>query len=124
MRLSDSCRSIAIFAMFVMRAVSAVSLGDGSRASRMKTVNVPRTGGRAPSIGSDQQARAFVDLGFRLGFGGAATFDRALQIRELARSLPLSAIVVETDSPDIPPHWLYRTAAQRAETMLDQPAPR
>lgn len=74
--------------------------------------------------GSDQQARAFVDLGFRLGFGGAATFDRALQIRELARSLPLSAIVVETDSPDIPPHWLYRTAAQRAEgqTSRNEPA--
>jgi TatD DNase family protein len=29
--------------------------------------------------------------------------------------LPLSAIVLETDSPDIPPHWLYRTAEQRAD---------
>lgn len=64
--------------------------------------------------GSEQQARAFVDLGFRLGFGGAATFDRALQIRALLRSLPLSAIVVETDAPDIPPQWLYRTASERA----------
>ncbi|HPG80960.1 MAG TPA: TatD family hydrolase, partial [Piscinibacter sp.] len=54
-------------------------------------------------------------LGLRLGFGGAATFERALQIRELARSLPLEALVVETDAPDIPPHWLYRTAGQRAE---------
>lgn len=74
--------------------------------------------------GSAQQAQAFVELGFRLGFGGAATFDRALQIRELARALPLSAIVVETDSPDIPPHWLYRTAAQRAagQTSRNEPA--
>ena len=54
--------------------------------------------------GSAQQARAFVELGFRLGFGGAATFDRALQIRELARTLALDSIVVETDAPDIPPH--------------------
>ena len=30
-------------------------------------------------------------------------------------SLPLSVIVMETDSPDIPPHWLYRTAEQRAD---------
>ena len=64
--------------------------------------------------GSEQQAREFVKLGFKLGFGGAVTFDRALRIRRLAVELPLSAIVLETDSPDIPPHWLYRTAQQRA----------
>lgn len=74
--------------------------------------------------GSAQQAQAFVGLGLRLGFGGAATFERALQIRELARSLPLEAIVVETDAPDIPPHWLYRTAAERAagQATRNEPA--
>ena len=64
--------------------------------------------------GSEQQARQFIELGFRLGFGGAVTYDRALQLRRLATTLPLSALVLETDAPDIPPHWLYRTAAQRA----------
>ncbi|MFT3665172.1 TatD family hydrolase [Piscinibacter sp.] len=64
--------------------------------------------------GSAQQARGFVERGLKLGFGGAATFERALQIRELARTLPLEAIVTETDAPDIPPQWLYRSAAQRA----------
>jgi len=64
--------------------------------------------------GSDQQAQEFVRLGFKLGFGGAVTFERALQLRRLAAELPLSALVLETDSPDIPPHWLYRTAEQRA----------
>ncbi|HKX43188.1 MAG TPA: TatD family hydrolase [Burkholderiaceae bacterium] len=64
--------------------------------------------------GSEQQALAFVERGFRLGFGGAMTFDRALNIRALARTLPLDAIVLETDAPDIPPQWLYKTAAQRA----------
>ncbi len=64
--------------------------------------------------GSLQQAREFVRLGFKLGFGGTVTFDRALQIRRLATELPLDALVMETDSPDIPPHWLYRTAGQRA----------
>ncbi len=63
--------------------------------------------------GSAQQAAEFVALGFRLGFGGTVTFDRALQVRRLARELPLSALVLETDAPDIPPHWLYRTAQQR-----------
>ena len=64
--------------------------------------------------GSEQQARALIGMGFKLGFGGAVTFERALQLRRLASTLPLSAIVLETDAPDIPPHWVYRTAEQRA----------
>lgn len=68
--------------------------------------------------GSVQQAQAFVALGFKLGFGGALTFESALQLRLLASALPLEALVLETDSPDIPPWWLYRTAAQRAQGHL------
>jgi TatD DNase family protein len=64
--------------------------------------------------GSEQQAKAFIDLGFKLGFGGALTYDRALQLRRLAATLPLESIVMETDAPDMPPHWLYKTAEQRA----------
>ena len=58
--------------------------------------------------GSFQQAGAFVDQGMRLGFGGNVTFERARQIRRLAAQLPLEALVVETDAPDIPPAWLYK----------------
>ncbi len=57
--------------------------------------------------GSFQQAQGFIDLGFKLGFGGAMTFTRALQIRRLAATLPLQAIVLETDAPDISPAWLH-----------------
>lgn len=57
--------------------------------------------------GSFQQAQNFIDLGFHLGFGGAMTFTRALQIRRLALELPLSAIVLETDAPDIAPSWIH-----------------
>jgi TatD DNase family protein len=75
----------------------------------------PVIGGIAHAFnGSEQQAEAFVGLGFKLGFGGAMTFERALQIRRLAESLPLDALVLETDAPDIPPQWLYRTASERA----------
>lgn len=63
--------------------------------------------------GSAQQADACLSLGLKLGFGGAVTFERALQLRRLAAQLPLEALVLETDAPDIPPHWLYRTQAQR-----------
>lgn len=64
--------------------------------------------------GSLQQAHAFIALGFKLGFGGALTYARALQLRRLATFLPMDAIVLETDAPDMPPHWLYKTAQQRA----------
>ncbi|MFP5392488.1 MAG: TatD family hydrolase [Gammaproteobacteria bacterium] len=57
--------------------------------------------------GSFQQAQTFIDLGFKLGFGGAFTFTRALQIRRLATQLPLEAIVMETDAPDIAPAWIH-----------------
>jgi TatD DNase family protein len=64
--------------------------------------------------GSAQQAAAFVERGFALGFGGAMTFERALRIRALAAALPAGALALETDAPDIPPQWLYRSAAERA----------
>lgn len=57
--------------------------------------------------GSFQQAQAYIDAGFKLGFGGNLTFTRALQIRRLAAELPLSSLVVETDAPDIAPSWVH-----------------
>ena len=89
----------------------------------LRRIAVP--GGIAHAFnGSQVQADQFVALGFRLGFGGAMTFERALQIRRLAIKLPDGAIVLETDAPDIPPQWLYRTAPQRAagELARNEPA--
>ncbi|MEI7842229.1 MAG: TatD family hydrolase [Gallionellaceae bacterium] len=58
--------------------------------------------------GSRQQADEFIKLGFKLGFGGAMTYERATKLRELAATLPLEMIVLETDAPDIPPAFLER----------------
>lgn len=58
--------------------------------------------------GSRQQAEEFIKLGFKLGFGGAMTYSRATRLRELAATLPLDSIVLETDAPDIPPDFLER----------------
>jgi TatD DNase family protein len=85
----------------------------------------PVGGGIAHAFnGSEQQAGAFVELGFRLGFGGAVTFERALRIRRVGRAVAPTAIVMETDSPDIPPQWRYRTAEARAAgaAMRNEPA--
>ena len=76
----------------------------------------PVRGGIAHAFnGSLQQAEVFIQMGFALGFGGAITYERSLRLRDLARQLPLSALVLETDAPDIPPQWLYQTAEQRAQ---------
>ena len=76
--------------------------------------------------GSMQQAQQFVELGFALGIGGAMTFERALQIRRLATEIDLSALVLETDAPDISPEWLAKGARnepyevlQIAQTLAD-----
>ena len=70
----------------------------------LRRIEVP--GGIAHAFnGSRQQADMFVSMGFKLGFGGAMTFDGSRRIRELAATLPLDAIVLETDAPDIPPTW-------------------
>jgi TatD DNase family protein len=80
----------------------------------LRQVNV--MGGIAHAFnGSEVQAQAFIGLGFVLGFGGALTFERATQLRRHAMQLPLEALVLETDAPDIPPQWLYRTAQARAD---------
>jgi len=71
----------------------------------LRRIAVP--GGIAHAFnGSRQQAEEFIKLGFCLGFGGAMSFSGSTRIRHLAATLPLAAIVLETDAPDIPPAWL------------------
>ncbi len=92
--------------LHVRRSVDAVLQG-------LREIEV--AGGIAHAFGgSRQQADQFLQLSFKLGFGGALTYERATRLRALATALPAHAIVVETDAPDIPPQWLYASAAQRA----------
>ncbi|WP_196221562.1 TatD family hydrolase [Sansalvadorimonas verongulae] len=58
--------------------------------------------------GSEQQAKAFLDLGFKLGIGGSLTYERAKRLRRQVTDLPLNAFVLETDAPDIPPAGLEK----------------
>ncbi|PTD97981.1 TatD family hydrolase [Pseudothauera lacus] len=71
---------------------------------------LPVRGGIAHAFnGSRQQAEAFIALGFKLGFGGAMSYPGSRRIRELAATLPLDALVLETDAPDMAPAWAPRT---------------
>lgn len=82
--------------------------------------------------GSLQQARQFIDQGLKLGFGGTVTYEGSTRIRRLARELPLDAIVLETDAPDIPtarhrgernsPEYLPEVLHALAEVRGEDPA--
>lgn len=83
--------------LHVRRAVDAVL-------KQLRRIEV--AGGIAHAFnGSRQQADMLLAMGFRLGFGGSMTFSGSTRIRALAATLPLEAIVLETDAPDIAPAW-------------------
>lgn len=52
--------------------------------------------------GSEQQARQFIELGFKIGVGGVITYPRANKTRQAIRQLPIESLVLETDAPDMP----------------------
>lgn len=82
--------------------------------------------------GSRQQAERYLAMGFRLGFGGMLTFARSTHLRRLAQDLPLSAIVLETDAPDMTvashrfqrnsPEYMPEVLASLAELRDEAPA--
>ncbi|MCL4183139.1 MAG: TatD family hydrolase, partial [Burkholderiaceae bacterium] len=73
--------------------------------------------------GSLQQAGQFLGLGMALGFGGAMSYSRALQLHRLVRELPPEAHVLETDAPDIPPEWIspMRSGVSRPPSGVSRP---
>jgi TatD DNase family protein len=68
---------------------------------QIKAVSFDQGGIMHAFNGSLQQAQQFIDLGFKLGFGGMLTFERSSKLRKLATTLPLDALVLETDAPDM-----------------------
>ncbi len=61
----------------------------------------PRGGFVHAFNGSLDQASQYIDLGFKLGFGGMLTYERSRKLRRLAKELPLESMVLETDAPDM-----------------------
>jgi len=82
--------------------------------------------------GSVQQAYQYIDLGFRLGFGGMLTFERSRKLRALAAELPPESLVLETDAPDMTvathrgernsPEYLPECLRALAEVRGEEPA--
>ncbi|WP_336219591.1 metal-dependent hydrolase [Citrobacter amalonaticus] len=68
----------------------------------LKRQDLPRTGVVHGFAGSLQQAERFVQLGYKIGVGGTITYPRASKTREVMARLPLDALLLETDAPDMP----------------------
>lgn len=71
-------------------------------ALHLKRHNLPRTGVVHGFAGSLQQAERFVQLGYKIGVGGTISYPRASKTRDVMAQLPLSALILETDAPDMP----------------------
>ncbi|MDR9468508.1 TatD family hydrolase [Marinospirillum sp.] len=69
---------------------------------RLRQLQLPQGGLAHAFSGSQQQAEKLVELGFKLGLGGALTYPRAQKLRRVAANLPVSSFLLETDSPDMP----------------------
>lgn len=68
----------------------------------LKKHALPRTGVVHGFSGSLQQAERFVQQGYKIGVGGTITYPRASKTRDVMARLPLSALLLETDAPDMP----------------------
>ncbi|ACO77441.1 TatD-related deoxyribonuclease [Azotobacter vinelandii CA] len=69
----------------------------------LKRLRPPRAGIVHAFSGSREEAREYLKLGFRLGLGGAPTWPQANRLRKVVAELPLEAVVLETDAPDMAP---------------------
>lgn len=69
----------------------------------LKRLRLPRAGIVHAFSGSHEEAREYLKLGFKLGLGGAATWPQARRLSRVIAELPLDAVVLETDAPDMPP---------------------
>ena len=52
--------------------------------------------------GSYQQAKGYLDLGFKLGVGSTISYSRAKKTINTIKRLPLTSLVLETDAPSMP----------------------
>lgn len=71
-------------------------------AMHLKRHALARTGVVHGFSGSLQQAERFIQLGYKIGVGGTITYPRASKTRDVMAQLPLDALLLETDAPDMP----------------------
>ena len=94
---------LQLAADFQLPALLHVRRSHAQVIATLKRFRLQRSGIIHAFAGSREEAREYLKLGFKLGLGGAATWPQALRLRKVIVDLPLDAIVLETDSPDMAP---------------------
>ena len=70
----------------------------------MREEGAERAGGVLHCFTESQEvADAAMEMGFYISFSGIVTFKNAVELKEVARSIPLERMLVETDSPYLAP---------------------
>ena len=88
---------------FQLPALLHVRRSHAAVIATLKRIRLPRGGIIHAFAGSQEEAREYIKLGFKLGLGGAATWPQALRMHKVIAGLPLDSVVLETDSPDMAP---------------------
>ena len=94
---------LELAAEFELPALLHVRRAHAATIATLKRFRLKRGGIIHAFAGSQEEAREYIKLGFRLGLGGAATWPQANRLRQVVAGLPLDAIVLETDAPDMDP---------------------
>lgn len=94
---------LALAAEFELPVLLHVRRAHAPMVAMLKRYKLRRAGIVHAFSGSWEEAQEYMRLGFKLGLGGAGTWPQALRMQRVLKQLPLQAIVLETDSPDIPP---------------------
>jgi TatD DNase family protein len=88
---------------FQLPALLHVRRSHAAVIATLKRIRLPRGGIIHAFSGSREEAHEYIKLGFKLGLGGAATWPQALRMHKVLAHLPLNAVVLETDAPDMAP---------------------
>ncbi|CDF93616.1 MULTISPECIES: TatD family hydrolase [unclassified Pseudomonas] len=88
---------------FELPALIHVRRSHAAAIATLKRLPLKRAGIIHAFAGSFEEAREYIKLGYKLGLGGAATWPQALRMHRVLAKLPLEAVVLETDSPDMAP---------------------
>jgi TatD DNase family protein len=88
---------------FHLPALIHVRRSHAAVIATLKRFKLKRAGIIHAFAGSQEEAREYIKLGFKLGLGGAATWPQALRMHRVLAHLPLESVVLETDSPDMAP---------------------
>lgn len=94
---------LQLAADFALPALIHVRRSHAAVIATLKRFRLKRAGIIHAFAGSQEEAREYIKLGFKLGLGGAATWPQALRMHRVLAELPLGSVVLETDSPDMAP---------------------